>query len=260
MGKNDTLRNWGIIIVVLIATSALTAVWPALTGSLFGGSSGAGAPPLQAEQVELVTVPVIGNALVDALGVESVNSFVIMGVMAALFIGVPIAMGVGLAIAYRFADVFIKREKESDVFKEGERNMEQFVKNQLKELNEGRKPSGRPDHERPTWSAWATSLIFIMFAIFFALMVMRTFYPDNQLISGDQIFNVASWTTWIVGVATALFLYWWMRPARDTEAEAAPAKSGEGPAIPWDMLIVILTGLIVVGLGIGVAVYLNVPV
>ena len=261
MGKNETLRNWGIIVAVLIATSALTAVWPALTSSLVGGSGGAGAPPLQAEQVELATVPVIGPTLVESLGMESVSSFAIVAVMGALFIGAPIGIGVAIALGYRFLDTFIRREKESDAFKEGERSMDQYLKNKLKEMNEGRKPHGRPDHDRPVWSAWATSLIFIMFAIFFALMVMRTFFPENELISGEQIFNVAGLTTWIVGIVTALFLFWWMRPARDVEAKKpAAVVESEGPAIPWDMIIVILTGLLVVGLGIGFAVYLTVPV
>ncbi|MEM7118228.1 MAG: hypothetical protein AAF614_37720, partial [Chloroflexota bacterium] len=149
MGKNETLRNWGIIVAVLIATSALTAVWPALTSSLFGDSGGAGAPPLQAEQVELATVPVIGPTLAESLGMESVSSFVIIAVMGALFIGAPIGMGVAIALGYRFLDTFISREKESDAFKEGERSMDQFLKNKLKEMNEGRKSHGRPDHDRP---------------------------------------------------------------------------------------------------------------
>ena len=100
-----------------------------------------------------------------------------------------------------------------------------------------------------------------MFAIFFALMVMRTFYPTNELISGDQIFSVSGLTTWIVGIASALFLWWWMRPVRDEEeAPKSAVADSEGPAIPWDIIIVILTGLLIVGLGIGFAVYLNVPV
>jgi hypothetical protein len=49
-------------------------------------------------------------------------------------------------------------------------------------------------------------------------------------------------------------IFWLVRPQK----LAALARTDRGP-IPWDFIAVLLTGLVVVGLGIGLLVYLNVP-
>lgn len=261
MSNKDTLRNWGIIIAVLVVTSALTVLWPTMFG---GGSAGVATSslPVETEQVELRTIPGIGGMLADQLGTESLSGFVLMGVMAAIVIGAVVVPGVGLAFVYTFLSNFVQREKESDDYKSREQTLEKNVATQIKEMREGRKASGMPSHERPGWSAWATSLIITMFGIFFGLMVVRTFYPNNELILENSplqnlfgtIVNVSTLTTWLVILVLALYLGFRMRPRRIQAADQ------DVPAIPWDMIVVILTGLLVVGLGIGFAVYLNVPV
>lgn len=262
MSNKESLRNWGMIIAILVATSALTAVWPSLFGS--GGSGVTPSRiPVQTEQIALDTIPGIGPMLAEQLNVTSVNGFVVFGVLAALFIGAVIVPGIAIGFIYRFLSNFIQNEKESETYKASERALEKKVDTDIKNMRVDRKASPMPSHETPRWSVWATSLIIIMFGIFFGIMVMRTFYPTNELVVGDSllgmlfggpIINVSSMITRIVIVLFALYLALRMRPRRLKEADT------DSPRIPWDMIVVILTGLIVVGLGIGFAVYLNVPV
>ncbi|MEZ4511064.1 MAG: hypothetical protein R3C62_04245 [Chloroflexota bacterium] len=262
MSNKESLRNWGIIIAILVATSVLTAVWP----SLFGGGGGGITPsrvPVAAEQIALDTIPGIGPMLAEQLNVNAVNGFVLFGVLAAFFIGAVIISGIILAFLYRFLDNFIQQAKDEDAYKASEQALEKKVNSDIKEMRTNRKPNPMPSHEMPRWSVWATSLIIIMFGIFFGMMVMRTFYPTNELVVGDSllgtlfggpIINVSSMITKIVIVVFAIYLALRMRPRRLKEADT------DSPSIPWDMIVVILTGLLVVGLGIGFAVYLNTPV
>lgn len=263
MSNKESLRNWGLIIAILVATSALTVGWPFLIGGFSGGGASVGSPAVETEQIALSTIPGLGPILVEQLGVDSVNGFVILAVFAAIVIGAVIVPGVGLAFIYRFLANFVQREKESDGYKASERALDQKVANELKAMRSDRKASPMPSHEMPRWSVWATSLIITMFGIFFGLMVMRTFYPSNEMIVGNSllstlfggpIINVSSMTTLVVIVFLAIYLALRMRPRRLKEADA------DSPNIPWDTIVIILTGLLVVGLGIGVAVYLNVPV
>ena len=261
MSNKESLRNWGMIIAILVATSVLTAVWP----SLFSGGGGVtpSRVPVAAEQIALDTIPGIGPMLAEQLNVSTVNGFVIFGVLAAFFIGAVIVPGIVLAFLYRFLANFIQRAKDDDNYKASEQALEKKVNSDIKGMRIDRKTNPMPSHEMPRWSAWSTSLIIIMFGIFFGMMVMRTFYPANELVVGDSllgkifggpIINVSSMITWIVVVAFAIYLALRMRPRRLKEADT------DSPTIPWDMIVVILTGLLVVGLGIGFAVYLNTPV
>lgn len=252
-----------MIIAILVATSALTAVWPSLFGGFGGGSPAPSRVPVETEQIVIDTIPIIGPPLAEQLNMTTVNAFVVFGVMVALFIGAVIVPGVGLAFIYRFLSNFVQQAKERDEYKASERALEKKVDSDIKNMRIDRKAKPMPSHETPRWSAWATSLIIIMFGILFGMMVMRTFYPTNELIVGNSllgtlfggpIINVSSMITIIVIVFFALYLALRMRPRRLQEADA------DTPRIPWDMIVVIFTGLLVVGLGIGFIVYLNVPV
>lgn len=252
-----------MIIAILVATSILTAGWPYLIGGFSGGSAAPSSPAVPTEQIALNTIPGIGPILAEQLNVDSLNGFIVLAVLAAIVIGAVIVPGVGLAFIFRFLSNFVQRAKESKEFKTSEQALEQKVAADLKAMRSDRKSSPMPSHEMPRWSVWATSLIITMFGIFFGLMVMRTFYPNNEIIVGNSlvstlfggpIINVSSMTAEIIIVVLAIYLALRMRPSRLKEADV------DSPNIPWDMIVVILTGLLVVGLGIGVAVYLNVPV
>jgi hypothetical protein len=74
------------------------------------------------------------------------------------------------------------------------------------------------------------------------------------MMRNGQVISSAWITVGIPVLLTLLVIFWRVRPQR---LEAAEASDSAG--IPWDFIAILLTGLLIVGLGIGFIVYLNVP-
>ena len=83
----------------------------------------------------------------------------------------------------------------------------------------------------------------------------RSLIPEESTLS---LFSLEMGTRLVISLAVLLVtlgvLVWRMRESRFASME----ELDNGP-IPWDSIWIILTGLIVVGIGIGLMVYFNIP-
>ena len=82
-----------------------------------------------------------------------------------------------------------------------------------------------------------------------------TLFPEGQIVNQDQIINITAIITGAFFLITLLYLLLRMDRERLDEINAR-ASAG----IPWDAIVVILLGALVVGLGIGLMIFLNRPV
>jgi hypothetical protein len=117
----------------------------------------------------------------------------------------------------------------------------------------------RPTSKAPesTWKRWAvitTALTVLMFVGFSALLIASFVFPSNQIVRQDTIVNVTS----LFAVGALLLALVVMALTLRGDRLTAPDRSGTMP-IPWDFVAVVLTGLLVVGLGIAVIVIVNAP-
>ncbi len=174
-----------------------------------------------------------------------VNGLLIMaalaGVVAALVIGAGVVLGLINLILSRLAT----NVETNDSYQEHVKALEQKQNEKLKAIRSDRPADPVPDGNYVRWAAWATGLVILMFVYFLTLLTVRTLAPQAQN------------TTLIVGIValvTILILALRLRPAR---LQAIDSTDNEG--IPWDTIMVIITGLLVVGVGIGLMVYFNIP-
>jgi uncharacterized membrane protein YidH (DUF202 family) len=79
-------------------------------------------------------------------------------------------------------------------------------------------------------------------------------FPNWQIVRNDAIVNIVSVLVLIaVGIAL-LAMVLWLRADRINAINRT-----ESMAIPWDFIAVVISGLLVVGLGIGFIAILNAP-
>ena len=276
LSRNQGWINWLIIIIMLIAFAIVTAVWSSLISNapvpaIGGGSANTGSVPVETENIDFEIKPIrmtmsfpalFGveipgfdvTLLPDGIQIEEINPLAAIGALFAIVIGGIVVFGGAIVTPIMLLSRMVTNVKESDSFKESETRLASAAKVLKKELNEGRniKTEG---HERPRWSAISTSLIILMFAWFTALVLNGTFFPEGfTFLGGDpeRYLQTTPLFVWITVGVTLLALFIWMRPKSVVTSEDAEVST----TIPWDTIAVLVTGLAIVGLGLGAMAYL----
>ncbi len=245
MSNRESLKNWGIIFAVLIISGVLTVAWPIISNTLFGGSSVRISPTMETVTLNL-PFPVAG---MNSITLNSLQILLIMGALAGgLIVGTGIAIALGNVIISRL----VTNTAESEDFQTRKTRLEQKEAEEIKRLREERKTARTSPERWRRWSAISTGIIFVVFALFAGYLLAYSFYPEGVIISGDNIVSVASI---IIGAAVVLSALLVVLRLRADKLEAL--ETTRTGAIPWDSIAVILTGILVVGLGIGIIVFIN---
>jgi len=87
------------------------------------------------------------------------------------------------------------------------------------------------------------------------LLFAGTLFPSGQIMEQDQIINTGSIIAGAFLLLTLFILLLRMNPRR-----LAAVDETDGDGIPWDTIVIVLLGFLVLGLGIGLVVFLNSPV
>lgn len=272
MSDKESLRNWSILIAVLVGTAVIAGAWPSIVNTFGQRGPAAPTPGMEMPMLEIPIppslIPRLDGVIPIADGIFTLNGLVAVIGLTVIVIGAVVVMGAGLAFAYRLLDRATLQEKESETFQQKQAALEQKEKERLQAVREGRDPTPMPEHNMPRWSRLANILIFWLFLIFVGMMLNRTFYPTGEIILTPDMWLYSLLTRlgqpailntgWFFVILPTLLLLpilgWWLQP-QWLEAAAA-ADNGD---IPWDFLAVLITGLLVVGLGIGYMIYLAVP-
>lgn len=268
MSGNQAWRNWLIIVGLLVVFALITAVWSGLVGRIALPTLAAESTssiPVETENIDLEILPI--QVTMDLLGLikfdstlfrgyrlEGINPYVAIGGMFGLSVLLIGAVAAPIALLFIFGSRQVEHVVESETYKESEARLAAKEKEENKRLNEGREIKSEP-HIRPRWSAISTGLIILMFAWFAALVINGTVFPEGEFITPDgTLINTTSIFVWSIVGVTLLALLAWVRPQSILTSE----KTDYG-TIPWDTIAVIMTGLIVVGLGIGAMIYIIGP-
>jgi hypothetical protein len=233
------------VLLVIIAGSA-AILWPVVADQL-GDSSARVESEVQTIHISLPAT-ILGT---DSLTLTSLQA---MGILLFLVVGAVVVAGTLLSLAY----VLLARQAtaltESGKYSAHVAALEEKRAEKIKRLSTDRSVAAVPDHKMPRWSLISTSLIVLLFVLLFGMLVNGTFVPESEYVVGGRLVNSALPIAGGFVLAAFAFLLWRMRPKALERLETTDYEP-----IPWDSIWVIVSGLLVVGLGIGLLVYLNVP-
>ncbi len=242
--RNRSFVTWGIIFAILLGSGILTILVPALLG---GGSTTA--LPSQPSTVTIAPpIPIAGR---DSI---TLASWQVMLALALLVPALVIGAGLTLGIVSILISRFISRTKSTSQYQQAAAALDKRQVERIKAKRETRPTSKTPES---TWNRWAvitTGLTVFMFVAFSALLLASLFFPAGQVIRDDRIVNATGLFTLAALVLALAVMAFTLRGDRLT----APDRSGTMP-IPWDFVVVLLTCLLVVGLGVAVIAILNSP-
>ncbi len=255
MNKPESWKTWLPWLALLVLFALVTAVWPALTNAFslptFGGGSSTTVPyesePIHLESLKAVLpflpLPDTLSPLVAILGVT--------GLVVALVIGV----GGGLALLFKLVAGLRNNTLEGEAYQAHQSALDQRTKAQVKQMQDGRTPKPKPEeHKMPRWSVISNALISLIFVGFGTMVLVRNFFPEGITEIDGRIVNVTTPVFAVFALITLLILGMRLRPQKiDAIDETDFGK------IPWDFIAVLITGLIMLGLGIGIMAYINTP-
>lgn len=182
------------------------------------------------------------------------TSWQLMGILAFLVIGAVITGGIVLAIINWLLSRIVANTKDDPEYQQDVATLSSRTTEEIKEMRETRPTHSIPDSTWSRWAVIATSLAVLMFVAFFALLIANSLFPEGIVVWQDALVNITAIITVVMVGLALVTLFFTFRSRR-----AMPAASADTYAIPWDTIAVLVTGLLVVGIGIGVILLLNPP-
>lgn len=251
MSRSESWKVWAVILAILLFSGFVAAIWP-LTASLSDGSSGGSA--FEPETI-VITIPPLPIPNLEGGKVITLGSFVAFAIIAVLVIGAVVGVGLIIALLNVLLSKQATKVSLSEKYQERNAALQQREKEKLGQKQENRAAAKTQQHDYSRWAVVATSLAILMFAVFMGYLVAGTLFPTGQMTESDQVVNVTAIIVGAFFLITLFILLFRMNPRR---LAAVDEMDREG--IPWDTIVVILLGVLVLGLGIGLVVFLNRPI
>ncbi|MBK8988530.1 MAG: hypothetical protein IPM39_21080 [Chloroflexi bacterium] len=253
MNKSESARNWLIILALLIVTGVVTAVWPLLSLNL-GISFGFGPNRPSVEQPGIVfPVPAF---LVEQLGTQlTLSSFQVFVAFVVILVSVVITtlvVGAILSFLIRALSKSATAVTTGETYQKATASLD---KRQQEKLAAHRARSPKPN--APGGYTYqldpvSFSLVILLFVALVGTLLYAEFAPSGEFVLFGQTFSTATPILIILFVITIPILAWRVRGHRLT----AVAEKDHAP-IPWDFIAVLVAGLLIVGVGVGLMMFLN---
>ncbi len=254
--------NWIVTIVLLVVFAIAAVVLLSVSPSfdIFGGGSSTQVPT----EVEPIIINLPTSPPEVALpGLEISGQMIVIEPMVALIsltlliLGGIVITGIIITVLYTFLDKLSNKTVDSEAYKEYELALTNKEKEYFKEVRQGREAQPAPENPgMPRWSAVSTSIIILIFVALTGMVISLTFWPHWVEIIDDSLKAPGMAVISVLCLITLIILVWRMTPDR-IEKEKTEASDNQG--IPRDMIAIILTGLLIIGLGIGFTIYVNLP-
>ncbi len=254
MSKSESWKGWLLVIGVLIFSGLMTALWPTISGNLMAATSSAVSAPRM--PVDTITIPPLplpfhvpfvsdGFTLTSIQALLGIGFFVVGGVA---------VTGIIIAVVNLLLSRWTSRVETSESYLEGTAALEQREKAELAAAHQAQPAATTQQHDYSRWAVAATWLAILFFAAVAAYMFASAIFPASGMVLEDDVVNIVRIIT--VGVLLLTLLYLFFRMDKERLVEL---NNREDISFTWDTIAVIALGALVVGLGIGFLVYLNLP-
>ncbi|MBK8903715.1 MAG: hypothetical protein IPM53_21205 [Anaerolineaceae bacterium] len=261
MNRPESWKTWLPLLGLLVVFALITAVWPSLANAFslpslsFGGGTTTAIPyepepiHLEAIKTSLAAGPLAAAA--EALP-DTLSPFVALAVVAGVIIGGVVVVGGGLSFIVRLLSGIRDSTVESEAYRAHQSALEQRQREQLKQMRDGRTTDPMPSHKMPRWSVVSNALITLMFVGFATMVMVRNFFPEGVTEMDGRIVNITTPVFAVFALITLIIMGLRLRPQKIEAVDETDFGK-----IPWDFIAVLITGLIMLGLGIGFMVYIN---
>jgi hypothetical protein len=254
MNKSKAWQTPVIIVGLILFSAVLTATWRTISNSFAGGesaSSGSGAsiplPQIATSPDEPVILDLEGLfpslapdyffqvEAIQGMDQTPIPSLAVLGILTAVAFGGIVAVGLLLMVLLRAADRNISKVKEDQEFVKAVNNLERGQQEMLRAKNQAAPANPKPSGVMPRWSALSTALVATVLAFFLGTVVGSAVSETAQPLYANGFAIVAFAIT-----------FYAVRPTNVFEVDKT-----DNDTSPWGIIWIIVSGAIVVGLGMG---------
>lgn len=267
----EKLKAWStplIILAILVGSGLATILLPTITSSFAGLGGGGEGGELSIPAPETVEIDIDGyfytvnetvRNLVPDFATGEQSSLIVLLVLTVVVIGGMVVFTGLIYALFTFGNRATVNLKQSQAYQERVAAMQQKEKEALKERNQAAPTKMPKDRTMPRWSVLSTSLLILLLSYFGGLVLGVGLSPDSPNIWA----NLAT-------LAALLYIIIYLRPDKvlrpniEAAQENVPQvllndEPGSG-SIPWGTIFVVLSGAIMLGIGIGLMVaVINTP-
>ena len=247
MSKSESSKIWIAVIGILVISGLVAAIWPLL--ATLGPTGSTGIPvEIQTVTIKIPPIPAIGFGGFTT----EINSFLLLIILAVVVVGSVVVAGVIITLLIRLLSRFISKTEADESFQQKSAKLEKNQNDKLKAKQSGNEAVKEQQNDYMRWAVIATSVAILFFVAIFGLLLTGTLFPTGEIIERDEVFNIGLIITGAFLLVTLLLLLFRMNPKK-----LAAVDTTDNAAIPWETIAVLLTGVIVLGLGIGLMIYFN---
>ncbi|UCG26226.1 MAG: hypothetical protein JSW55_09670 [Chloroflexota bacterium] len=259
MSNRESWKTWAVVAALLIFAGLASAVVPFLLDQADEGDSSTevAREPLETT-IDVSQLPFIGEVLVEIPFIaENVQGQPITALQAfgiafgVVLVGVG-AVGLLITIVAVLYDRLVNRVYSDESYQEATAELQQREKARIKEVQQGQPPAVGPEKAvRSRWSMGVYAFIFLLFVWIVGLTLGTVYFGDTEVdILGVSV-SAATLLNLVLVLLTIVILYLALR-RRDPEELENPA-SDDNP-VNWGYIWIIVSGLLIVGIGAGAAV------
>lgn len=259
MSNRESLKTWVVVAAVLIFAGLASAIVPFLLDQADAESASAQEVAREPWEttIDVSQLPFIGEVLVDIPFIADniqgrpITALQAFGIAIGFVLVSVGATGVLITVLVMILDRFVNRVYADESYQTATAELQQREKDRVKELQKDKPAVAGPEKAvRSRWSMAIFGFIFLLFVWIIGLTVGAVYLSDTEVeilglsISGSALLNL------FLGLFTIIILYLSWR-GRDPEELENPASDNN--PINWGYIWVVVSGLLIVGLGAGAA-------
>lgn len=262
MNRTESLRNWIVILALLVVTGVITAVWSLISSAFnisldIGFGSGSARPPVESSVTVVVPAPLVGLQIPfgEPLGAQIVmtQTQIFLAFLAFLAVVVVSVVVTGLIISFliRALDKSATAVATSDSYQKSVTALEKQEKERIQQL---RAQSPKPN--QPEGYVYQLDPISLSWMVLFFIGTVATLIYSLVVSSGEitllglTLDSRISVLLFFMLVTVPILALVVRRRRLDAVRET------DNASIPWDFIAILTTGLLIVGIGLGVMLFI----
>jgi hypothetical protein len=259
LNNRESLKTWAAVTVVLIFAGVASAVVPWLFNQAQTESAATAAAPSGPVEtaIDVGQLPFIGEVLVDIPFIaENIQGQPITMLQAfGIAIGVVLA-GIGAAgmaitgLVVLF-DRFVNRVHGDEKYQTAVTQLDQREKERVGEIRKGQPATAASGGKAGSrWSMGVYGFIFLIFVWIGGLVVGNVYLADSEANLLGLTVSASALLNLVLGLLTIVVLFLLLRKRSLDELENP--ESDNNP-VNWGYIWIVVSGLLIVGLGAGAA-------
>jgi hypothetical protein len=264
LSKSESRSTWVIVFALILFAGVASAAWPFIA-DLIGGDSGqeSATAEIEAENtvivIDIQELPLSDAFVLLPFDTENVGDILLSQVeVLAIATGIALISVGGLGLLIALVTWLLSKQitavATDEDYQAAQAELDKRAKAELEAVNQDQSLNEPHPERSERWSTISTSIVILIFVWIAGLVLGLSLFGDATYeINGREVNPVAI----INGVLILITIVVLVLTARARKPGALDAPENDNAPVNWGYVWILLSGLIIVGIGTGLAIALR---